>query len=137
MINDFREMANDAIVEADLCIIGAGAAGISMAKYLISSKLQVCLVESGGFEFEAATQSLYKGKNIGLKYFPLDSARLRYFGGSTNHWAGWCAPLSDIDFKQRDWVPYSGWPLTKKELEPYYVQSQKLCEVGPYRYEFD
>ncbi len=137
MINDFREMANDAIVEADLCIIGAGAAGISMAKYLISSKLQVCLVESGGFEFDAATQSLYKGKNIGLKYFPLDSARLRYFGGTTNHWAGWCAPLSDIDFKQRDWVPYSGWPLTKKELEPYYVQSQKLCEVGPYRYEFD
>jgi choline dehydrogenase-like flavoprotein len=137
MINDFREMADEAIIEADLCIIGAGAAGISMAKYLMGSRLQVCLVESGGFEFDVGTQSLYKGKNIGRRYFPLDATRLRYFGGTTNHWGGWCAPLSDIDFKQRDWVPYSGWPITRQDLEQYYIQAQKLCEVGPYRYEHE
>ena len=112
MINDFREMTNKTVIETDICIVGAGAAGISIAKYLNGSKISICLVESGGFEFEEETQSLYQGENVGLKYFPLDVSRLRYFGGTTNHWTGWCAPLDEIDFKQRDWVPYSGWPFT-------------------------
>jgi choline dehydrogenase-like flavoprotein len=135
MINDFREMTNETVIETDICIVGAGAAGISIAKYLNDSNISICLVESGGFEFEEATQSLYQGKNVGLKYFSLDTARLRYFGGTTNHWTGWCSPLEEIDFKQRDWVPYSGWPFTLKDLEPYYIQAQKWCNVGPYRYQ--
>ena len=135
MINDFREMTNETVIETDICIVGAGAAGISIAKYLNGSNISICLVESGGFEFEEETQSLYQGKNVGLKYFPLDTARLRYFGGTTNHWTGWCAPLDQIDFEQRDWVPYSGWPFTQKDLEPYYIQAQKWCNVGPYRYQ--
>jgi choline dehydrogenase-like flavoprotein len=136
MINDFREMVDKAIIEADLCVVGAGAAGISIAKSLINSKLKVCLVESGGFEYEVATQSLYKGKNIGFDYAPLEVSRLRYFGGTTNHWGGYCKPFNEIDFLPREWVPYSGWPITKQELEPYYTQAQKLCGVGPYRYKF-
>jgi choline dehydrogenase-like flavoprotein len=135
MINDFREMTNETVIETDICIVGAGAAGISIAKYLNGSNISICLVESGGFEFEEETQSLYQGKNVGRKYFPLDTARLRYFGGTTNHWTGWCSPLEEIDFQQRDWVPYSGWPLTLKDLEPYYIQAQKWCNVGPYRYQ--
>jgi choline dehydrogenase-like flavoprotein len=135
MINDFREMANETIIETDICIVGAGAAGISIAKYLNGSNISICLVESGGFEFDEETQSLYQGKNVGRRYFPLDSTRLRFFGGTTNHWTGWCSPLEEIDFQQRDWVPYSGWPFTQQDLEPYYIQAQKWCNAGPYRYQ--
>ena len=137
MIYDFKEMTNNTVIKTDLCIIGAGAAGISIAQYFIGKRFQVCVVESGGFEFDAATQSLYEGKNIGLNYYPLDATRLRYFGGSSNHWGGWCAPLREIDFEQRDWVPYSGWPINQHDLEVYYIQAQKLCEIGPYRYRVD
>jgi hypothetical protein len=85
-------------VSCDLCIVGAGAAGITLARHLASADLQVCLLESGHFEFSQSTQSLCGGKVTGRKYFDLDMARLRFFGGSTNHWSGWCCPLDPIDF---------------------------------------
>jgi choline dehydrogenase-like flavoprotein len=136
MITDFRTLVDQTIIEADLCIVGAGAAGISIAKQFIGKKVQVCLLESGGLQLNDATQSLYQGKIVGLNYFPLEATRLRFFGGSTNHWGGWCAPLSDLDLQKREWVPYSGWPITKPDLDPYYIQAQQLCDVGPYRYHF-
>jgi choline dehydrogenase-like flavoprotein len=135
LILDFRRLENGGEISADICIIGAGAAGITLARSLIGSKLQVCLLESGGFEPEDKIQSLYRGENTGLRYVDLAAARLRYLGGSTNHWGGWCGPLSASDFERRPWVPYSGWPIRKQDLDPYYRQAQGVCELGPYRYD--
>jgi len=120
--------------ECDICIVGAGAAGITIAKSLTSTKKNVILLESGGLEYEQATQSLYKGLNIGKKYFELIHDRLRYFGGTTNHWGGWCAPYTKEDFYEHDWITTSGWPLNKKELDPYYEIAQKVCNILPYKY---
>jgi choline dehydrogenase-like flavoprotein len=61
--------------------------------------------------------------------------RLRYFGGSTNHWGNYCRPLDAIDFESRDWVPYSGWPFDKAHLDPYYERAQVLCQLGPFAYD--
>ncbi|HEB87253.1 MAG TPA: GMC family oxidoreductase [Gammaproteobacteria bacterium] len=119
----------------DICIIGAGAAGITLARALRDSKKRLCLLESGGFEPDADTQSLYDGDIVGLPYYPLDSARLRYFGGTTGHWGGCCWPLEENEFKKRDWVPHSGWPFSRKELDPYYVKAQVVCELGPFNYD--
>ncbi|MGH2349161.1 MAG: FAD-dependent oxidoreductase, partial [bacterium] len=66
MFVDFREPEAERDIEADLCIIGAGAAGITLARSLIGSKIRVCLLESGGFDFDDNIQSLYDGTNIGL-----------------------------------------------------------------------
>ena len=41
-------------------------------------------------------------------------ALLRYFGGTTNHWGGWCAPPDPIDFEERDSMPHSGWPFSER-----------------------
>ena len=92
MIEDARRLPEGTLVETDLAIIGAGAAGITIARELAGTDLQVCLLESGGLEFEQDIQNLYTGENDGRWYFPLDKCRLRYFGGSTNHWGGWCRP---------------------------------------------
>lgn len=121
---DARTLENNTLINGDLCIIGAGAAGISIAREFMDTPYKVILLESGGFDYDEETQSLYEGKNIGLPYFSLDQARLRFFGGSTNHWNGMCAPLDPIDFEKRDWIPYSGWPISGKEhqvLSRYYV----------------
>jgi choline dehydrogenase-like flavoprotein len=135
MLLDLRQMPDGAALDADLCIVGAGAAGITIARKFIGRPIAVLVVESGGLEPDEATQALYQGAVVGRPYFDLDVTRLRYFGGSTNHWGGWCAPLHDIDFEARDWVPHSGWPIARRDLEPYYAVAQLLVEIGPPTYD--
>ena len=132
---DARTVPANKVIETDVCIVGAGAAGISLAREFIDRAFRVCLLESGGLEFDENTQSLYRGENIGLPYAPLEVARLRYFGGTTNHWEGWCRPLDPIDFEARKWLPYSGWPFDKSQLDPFYERAQSLCKLGPYKYD--
>jgi len=135
MLIDASTLPEDTLIEKDICIIGGGAAGITLAQEFINQPYQVCLLESGGLDFNEATQSLYGGENVGLNYFPLQESRARYLGGSTNLWGGWSRPLDDIDFEDRPWMPYSGWPFTKAELDPYYKRAQKACNLGPYEYD--
>lgn len=66
--------------------------------------------------------------------FHFVSARLRYFGGTTNHWNGLCRPLDEIDFQVREWVPNSGWPFDRSHLEPFYVRAHPICLLGPPAY---
>jgi choline dehydrogenase-like flavoprotein len=134
MPQDARELDDGHVLECDLCIVGAGAAGITIAHALADSRIEICLLESGGFDFEEPIQELYEGTNVGLPYFDLDICRLRMFGGSTNHWAGRCRPLDEIDFEERPWVPLSGWPLTRAELEPHYRAAQEICQLAAYDY---
>lgn len=136
MFIDARTLPEDTLVKCDICIIGAGAAGITLAREFIDQPLQVCLLESGGLDFDEVTQALYQGKNVGVPYYSLSEARARYLGGSTNFWGGWSRPLDDIDFQDRPWMPYSGWAFTKAELDPYYERAGQVCGLGPYQYDF-
>ena len=135
MFVDFRTLGEGSRIEADLCIIGAGAAGITIAREFVGTSVRVCLLESGGLEFDAETQALYEGETTGVAYFDLDACRLRYFGGTTNHWDGWCRPLNEIDFEAQPHVPYSGWPITRIDLDPFYERAHRLLEIGPYIYD--
>ena len=133
MLLDARRIERGAVVEADLCIVGAGAAGIALARELAGTPLSVCLLESGGFQPDAATQSLYEGPSRGTLLEEggdyLSRSRLRFFGGSTNHWQGWCRPLDPLDFEARPWVEHSGWPLDRGALEPYYARAAELVQI--------
>lgn len=136
MVIDGRTVPAGRAIDTDVCILGAGAAGITLAREFSGAPFQVCLLESGGLAFDQSTQSLYAGTTSGQPYYPLDVCRLRYFGGTTNHWGGFCRPLDDIDFEVRDWVPGSGWPFRKQELMPYYERAQTVCQIGPVAYEY-
>lgn len=135
MHTDARTLEDNSLIEGDLCIVGAGAAGISMALQWIGKPYKVILLEGGGFEYEAAMQDLYKGRTTGQPYFTLESSRLHYFGGSTGHWAGYCSTFDPIDFKERSWVPHSGWPITLADLDPYYPTAHNILELGHYSYD--
>jgi len=135
MFFDARQLEQGHIIDADVCVIGAGAAGITIAREFIDSSTRVALLESGGLSFDEKTQSLYEGENVGLPSFDVNVNRLRYFGGTTNHWAGHCRPLDTIDFEQRNWIPHSGWPISRHDLDPYYLRAQPIVGLGPYEYE--
>src|SRR5215212_6042720 len=135
MHTDARTLEAGRLLEADLCIVGAGAAGISIAREWIGSSKKVLLLEGGGFEYDPKMQDLYRAENVGLPYFPIQAARLHYFGGTTGHWAGFCSTYDGIDFERRPWVPYSGWPITRASLDPYYARAHRVLELGPYEYD--
>ena len=135
MFIDARTLAEGATVEADICIVGAGAAGITLARDLAGSGRRVALFESGGFDFEDATQQLYEGAVVGQDMPPLVVERLRYLGGSTNHWSGGCRPFDAWDLAVRSHVAESGWPMAIGDLDPYYRRAQAICQLGPYDYE--
>lgn len=137
MFTDARNLPNNSIMEGDVCIVGAGVAGICMALDWMNAKHDVILLESGGFEYDDKVQDLYKGKETGQKYYPMKSNRLSYFGGTGNHWAGMCAPFDEIDFMKRDWVPDSGWPITRKDLDPFYARANEKLKLGPYEYNLE
>lgn len=131
MHHDARTLPNNSVIEGDICIVGSGAAGISIALDWINTPYKVVLLESGGFAYDDHVQDLYKGENTGQKYYPLRSSRMSYFGGTTNHWAGMCSPFDDVDFRKRDWVPNSGWPITRKDLDPFYARATQVLKLGP------
>lgn len=132
MITDFQTLESGLTVESDVCVIGAGAAGIAIARELAGRRLTVTVLESGGLDLEADTQDLYSGANIGRPYFELDACRLRYFGGSTGHWGGYCGPLHAFEFERQDWIADSGWPITRQELDPYYLRATDYVKIGPF-----
>jgi choline dehydrogenase-like flavoprotein len=134
MLIDARTIPAGTVVETDVCIVGAGAAGITMAREFRSSSFRVTLLESGGMEFEQDTQDLYQGQSIGLP-FDMQASRLRFFGGTTNHWGGYCLPFDAIDFEPRDDFPYHGWPFPKSHLDPWYARAQQVCRLGRYDYQ--
>jgi choline dehydrogenase-like flavoprotein len=132
---DARQVPSGTQLTPDLAVIGGGPAGITLALALAHTPIRMLLLESGGMEFEAATQALYAGAETGVRYIPLDATRLRYFGGCSNHWGGWSRPLEAIDFEKHDWLPHSGWPFPREELEPYFPRAQNLIEAGPFLYD--
>lgn len=121
-------------IDADLAIIGAGAAGLTIAQKLAGTGIRIALIESGPFESHPPTQDLYEGTSgPELPYWPFYS-RLRYFGGSTNHWEGWCGIMSEETFTPRHWVPNSGWPIPRKTLMPWWKAGHEILELGEFDY---
>jgi len=132
---DARTLDNGTLIEGDLCIIGTGPAGVSLALEWIGSNRKVILLEGGGFNVEAQMQALYQGKSLDRPYYPLQSVGLHYFGGTSGHWAGFCSTFDPIDFEQREWVPHSGWPFNRQHLDPFYSRASTFLELGSDRFD--
>jgi choline dehydrogenase-like flavoprotein len=134
MLIDLNDLESGAAIEADCCIIGGGPAGITLARTLGRAGIDSCLLESGGLAFEPEVQSLGDTAPTGdaRSDHSVAPCRLRFLGGATNHWGGWCAPLTPMDLEARPWVPLSGWPIAWNELAHWYPQAHRLCQLGPY-----
>ncbi len=135
MILDLDDLPDGHPLSADVCIIGAGAAGISIAMEMAGGPLDVLLLESGGMRGEKRTQALYRGEVTDERlHSPPDRYRQRRFGGTTTIWGGRCMPFDPIDFEPRDYMPNSGWPIDIQALMPFYPKANRICEAGEFAY---
>jgi choline dehydrogenase-like flavoprotein len=141
VLSDAADFACDQVIQTDVCIVGAGPAGISVAYELLGTDVGVCLLESGGRDVERRAQRLNRGQSVGYPIHRLHRSRVRAFGGTTRHWFSpgdetWAArPLDPIDFEVRSGIRHSGWPFDRAHLDPYYAQAQALCRLGPFVYD--
>jgi|CXWL01.1.fsa_nt_gi choline dehydrogenase-like flavoprotein len=138
-IIDARTLPNATEIEADLIIIGGGMAGIALAREWAGANKSVAILESGGRAFEQETQDLYAGSAVlrapdnadrPLNDYPIQS-RFRALGGSGHIWGGKCVPLDESDFATRDWLPMTGWPMTRTQMLPYYNRACALLQIDP------
>lgn len=135
MIIDANNVSEPATLSADVCIVGAGAAGISLALQFAGTRVEVLLLESGALKPEPATQALYEGQVVDERlHSPPDRYRQRRFGGTTTIWGGRCMPFDPIDFEPRDYIAHSGWPIAYADLLPFYPEANRLCEAGDFCY---
>jgi len=123
---DLNELEDGSSIEADLCIVGSGPAGASIAKEFAGSKVQVLILEGGGLEQTLADQALYDFENVGaIRTTPQDRIRNRMIGGSSYTWSGRCASFDDIDFESRAWLPHSGWPINLADIYTFLDRFKK------------
>lgn len=130
LLNAVAHVSEGQVLKADVCIVGAGAAGITLALALRGRGLSVILLEAGGETAMGAIQDAYRGRMSGIKTWEPHRMRRRQLGGSTNDWAGWCMPLAREDFLERRWIPRSGWPITYDDLLPYYERANRILDLG-------
>ncbi len=116
----------------DLCVCGSGPAGMTVAREAASRGLRVVLLEAGGFDLTTASQDVYKATSVGpLTYYGVETCRLRYFGGTSGHWAGRCAIFQPIDFEARDiWDGLPGWPIGHTEAYRRLDDAREILDIA-------
>ncbi|NJP10473.1 MAG: GMC family oxidoreductase [Leptolyngbyaceae cyanobacterium RU_5_1] len=145
MMIDARSIPSEETIETEVCIVGTGPAGVALAREFIGQDFRVCLLESGGIDPpNEDTKSLAEVETEGGFVPVTPDSRNRMFGGNSNYWAIKVdgdqlglrhRPLDEVDFEQRDWLPYSGWPFKRSHLVPYYERAQEVFQLGPFAYE--
>lgn len=115
----------------DVCLCGAGPAGITAARVLAKQGKNVAIFEGGGLEYTELSQDLYQGKSVGLQYWDsVRSARLRFFGGTSNHWAGRCSFLDKVDFEQKNYGGLPGWPITREDVFQFFDAACSVLDIS-------
>ena len=136
MIEDARKIPAGTTLDADLCIIGGGPAGISIAREFAGTGKKVILLVGGGRRERADYRDLYRGfAEPPGSHEPLEENRPRVLGGGTTVWGSRCVPYDPIDFEKREWIPHSGWPITYESLRPHFERANVICETGDFRYD--
>jgi choline dehydrogenase-like flavoprotein len=120
-----------AMREYEVCIVGAGAAGITLANELSCRGGPVLLIEAGASTLADSDQASYLSESVGdTPHQGVNLGRARVFGGTTRLWGGQILPFTPLDFDRRPWVDGSGWPIPMSELTPYYLRAAEVEGLG-------
>ncbi|MGH7621219.1 MAG: NAD(P)-binding protein, partial [Gemmatimonadaceae bacterium] len=140
---DAKHFTEGTTLEADVCIVGAGPAGLVLAAELSRGNCHVILLESGSHRPEAEIRELNDGDLSGDVYAGLDATRHRQVGGTSQLWntelavaaGAKYAPLGATDFETRAKMEHSGWPFAFADIRSDYERAQRICGLGPFEYD--
>ena len=132
-------------------VIGSGAGGGTLANELCQKGVKVVLLEAGARqstgtfvndEWKAFGQTAWLDKRttsgtwrVSKDFSGLPAWICKTVGGSTVHWAGASLRLQEHEFRVKtEYGDMPGanlldWPLTLKELEPYYAKAEDKMGV--------
>lgn len=140
MIEDSRAIAAGGVLQADVCVIGAGPAGATLALELARHGRKVLLLEAGGTSADASRDAL----SAPARDFRYGSERKiiqhLQFGGNANAWhvrtpaAGdfvRFAAFQDADFEAREDTGNWEWPFTAEDLQDAEQRALELWKLHP------
>jgi GMC oxidoreductase/FAD dependent oxidoreductase len=120
----------------DVCVIGAGPVGISLALELSRLGHFVLLLESGGMRASEEAQRLADAQIADPKvHVAMEIAVQRSLGGASNLWGGRCTTFDPIDFEPRPAVPHSGWPIDMDDVAPFMPAACSYAGCGAAEFE--
>jgi choline dehydrogenase-like flavoprotein len=109
-------------IRSQVCIVGAGIAGLVLAQRLCGLGIGVVLLEAGGKAIEDAGQHLFAEALLdGSPHLGTDHGRFRVFGGTSLRWGGQLLPLAEN--------PQPAWPIAPETLAPFYDAAETLLGV--------
>ena len=140
---DAARLSAPATLQTEICVVGAGPAGLSVAHALAAAGRDVVLLESGGLHPSAWCQELSEGPAEGDPYAGLRVTRHRQAGGTAHLWntpvgselGAKYLPLHPGDLAARPGTPDGAWPFDHATLLPWYQRAQGFCGLGPFEYD--
>lgn len=127
MLIDANEIRED--IATDICIIGAGPAGIALAVHFRRKGIDTVVLAGGGEKQDINHRELAATVQTGIATDDTRDGNVRAFGGTSHGWGGYCLKMEASDFERRPWVPNSGWPISLSDIEPYYDKAAQLCTL--------
>lgn len=146
-------------IQIDVLIVGAGPAGLTIARELARGSYSVLIMESGVFGQDERYAELDRIESVGepllaaqiVRRVAQHSAltkhwrherqpyglRVRAFGGAAEEWAGKSAAFDPIDYETRPWVANSGWPVSHNDIAPFLDRAGAWMNLGPNIYGSD
>lgn len=114
---------------ADVCIVGSGPAGLTLARELSGGGLSVLVLESGLRRPTRRGDALRELESEGIVL--KDYSRERVLGGASSTWAGLSSPFDPVDFAERPWLAGAGWPVSRDDLLPYWAAASERYRFAP------
>ncbi len=133
-LHDLAQAPPPDVVQSDVCVIGAGPVGLTLARALAAKHRSVALLERGPALAIAQNNNpeivfdrrLYRGATAGRAFGA---------GGTSALWGGQLLPVREVDLQERIQIAAPAWPLSRTELDPYFAALESWLRVMPGSYD--
>jgi choline dehydrogenase-like flavoprotein len=131
MISAGDALADGGTTQADVIVVGAGAAGIAVVRRLANRMGKIILIDAGDGQFRPLdNDTFFRAERVDdNRHAPGELYRRRMLGGTTTVWGGRCIPFDPEDFEPIEGRP--GWPIPYTDFSRYTGGTLDFFDAGP------